>query len=108
MYQHKDGSRERAQCLDCIAESLNSGTTIQFKFDQRTLRDKIKKLLQLYVTKRNKEECSSGISQEYREFDDLLQEIHEQKNESEASYRHQHQLTVIRKGKANKQGKGGC
>ena len=44
----------------------------------------------------------------YREFDDLLQEIHEQKNESEASYRHQHQLTVIRKGKANEQGKGGC
>ena len=72
------------------------------------MRDKIKKLLQLYVTKRNKEECSSGISQEDREFDDLLQEINEQKNESEASYRHQHQLTVIRKGRANKQGKGGC
>ena len=28
MYQHKDGSRERGQCLDRIAESLNSVTTI--------------------------------------------------------------------------------
>ena len=60
MYQQKDGFRERGQCLDRILESLNSVTTIWFKVDQRALRDKIKKLLQLYVTKRKKEECSSG------------------------------------------------
>ena len=35
MYQHKDGSCERGQCLDCIAESLNSVTAIWFKVDQR-------------------------------------------------------------------------
>ena len=62
MYQHKDGSCKRGQCLARIAESLNSVTTIWFKVDQGALRDKIKKLLQPYVTKRNKEECSSGIS----------------------------------------------
>ena len=33
MYQHKDGSRERRQCLDRIAKSLNSVTTIWFKAD---------------------------------------------------------------------------
>ena len=33
MYQHNDGSRERRQCLDRIAESLNSVTTMWFKAD---------------------------------------------------------------------------
>ena len=85
MYQHKDDSRERGQCLDRIAESLNFVTVIWFKIDQRALRDKIK-LLQLYVTNRNKGECSSGISPEHTELDDLLQENYERKKESEANY----------------------
>ena len=54
MYQHKDGSQERGQCLDQISESLNSVSTTWFKVAQQALKDKIKKLLQLYVTKRNK------------------------------------------------------
>ena len=89
MRQHKDSSRERRQCLHRIAESLNSVTTIWFKVDQRALRDKIKKLLQLYDTKRMKEECSSGISPEHTELDDLLQEICERKKECEANYHQQ-------------------
>ena len=79
----------RGQCLDCIAESLNSVTTIWFKVDKRTLRDKITKLLQLYVTKRKKKECSSGISPEHSELDYLLQEIYERQKESEANYHQQ-------------------
>ena len=86
LYQYKDGSRERGQCLDRIAESLNDLTTIWFKVDQRALRDKIKKLLQLYINKRNKEERGSGISPEHTELDDLLQEIYERKRESEANH----------------------
>ena len=54
MYHHKDGSQERGQCLDQISESLNSVSTTWFKVAQQALKDKIKKLLQLYVTKRNK------------------------------------------------------
>ena len=54
MYHHKDGSQERGQCLDQISESLNSVSTTWFKVAQKALKDKIKKLLQLYVTKRNK------------------------------------------------------
>ena len=72
MYQHKDGSRKRGQCLDRIPESLNVVTTIWFKVNQKALRDKIKELFQLYVTNRNKEKCSSGISPEHTELDDLL------------------------------------
>ena len=66
-----------------------SVTTIFFIVDQRALRDKIKRLLQLYVTKRNKEECSSAISPGHTEHDNLLQEIYERKKESEANYHQQ-------------------
>ena len=45
--------------------------------------------MQLYVTKRNKEECSSGISPEHTELVDLLQEIYERNKESEANYHQQ-------------------
>ena len=51
--------------------------------------DKIKKLLQLYFIKRNKEERSSGKCPEHTELDDLLQEIYERKKESEANYHQQ-------------------
>ena len=64
MCQHKDGSCERGQSLDSIVVSLNSVTTIWFKIDQRAFSDNIKKLLQLYSTKRNKKECSFGVGPE--------------------------------------------
>ena len=89
MHQHKDGSRKRGQCLYLITEPLNSVTTIGIKVDQRALRDKIKELFQLHVTKRNKVECSSGISPKHTELDDLLQEICEREKESEATYHKQ-------------------
>ena len=53
------------------------------------MRDKVTKLLQLYVTKRKKEECSSGISPEHTERDYFRQEIYERQKESEASYHQQ-------------------
>ena len=78
--------RDVQQCLDRIAESLNVATAIWFKVNQKTQGDKIKNLLQLYVTKRNTEECSSGMSPEHTELDDLLQLIHERKKESKTAY----------------------
>ena len=68
---------------------MNSVTTIWFKVDERTLRDKITKLLQLHVTKRKKKDCSSGISPEHTELDYLLQEVYERQKESEANYHQQ-------------------
>ena len=87
MCQHKDGSREREQSLDSIAVSLNSVTTIWFEIDQRAFSDKIKKLLQLYSTKKKKKECSFRVGPEDTELDYLLQDIYEQKkDESEINY----------------------
>ena len=56
LYQYKDGSSERGQCLDRIAESLNALPTFWFKVDQGALRDKLNKLLKGYTSKRNKED----------------------------------------------------
>ena len=53
------------------------------------MRDKIKNILQLYGTKRNQKECSSGIGLEHTELDDLLQEIYERKKKSEGNYHQQ-------------------
>ena len=86
LYRCKDGSRERGHCLDRIAESVNAVPTLWFKVDQRALRDKLNKLLKDYISKRNKEERDTGISPDHRELDDLLQDICERKQESEATY----------------------
>ena len=79
LFQHKEGSRERGLCLEGIAESLNIVETVWFKVDQRALRDKLKKLLQLFVTNKNQEAKQSGINPDHTELDDLLQEIYDRK-----------------------------
>ena len=86
LFQYKDMSSERGQCLDRIAEPLNAVTNIWFKVDQRSLRDKLKKLLKDFLAKKNKEERSSGINPEHTELDNLLQDILDRKNESEKNY----------------------
>ena len=45
LYQYKDGSTERGQCLGRIAESPNAVPTLWFNVEQRALRDKLNKLL---------------------------------------------------------------
>ena len=81
---HKPGSKERGQCLDRIAESLNNIPQPYFKVDQRSLRDRLKKLLKQYVEKRNREEKASGVDIEHPELDDLLLDIHERVQQTEA------------------------
>ena len=63
LFQHKDGSRERGQCLDKIADCLNAVTTVWFKVDQRSLRDKINKLIKEYVSKKIKKKMVLGSAQ---------------------------------------------
>ena len=75
LYQYKPGSKDRGQCLERIAESLNGNEERWFKVDQRSLRDRIKKLLKLYVEKRKKEMQASGVEVEHTELDDLLLDI---------------------------------
>ena len=82
-YEFKTGSRERGQCLDKIADILNAIQNPWFKVDQRSIRDRLKKLLKAFITKKNAEERASGINPEYSELDDLLNDINERKHEGE-------------------------
>ena len=82
-YEFKAGTRERGQCLDKIANILNAIQNPWFKVDQRSIRDRLKKLLQAFVTKKNAEDKASGINPEYSEMDDLLSNINERKHEGE-------------------------
>ena len=85
MFKLKPGSRERGKCLDQISDSLNSVTQeIWFKVDQRSLRDRLKKLLDEFKRKKNFEEKSSGIAPEVTELDVLLEEVTQLKKENEA------------------------
>ena len=54
-----------------------------FKVDQQSIRDRLKKLLKAFITKKNAEERASGINPEYSELDDLLSDINERKHEGE-------------------------
>ena len=84
LYQYKPRPKERGQCFDRIAESLSSIEDSWFKVDQRSLKDRRKKLLKLYVEKINKEMRASGVEIEHTELDDLLLDIHEQQQQAEA------------------------
>ena len=89
IFQHKPGSRERGSTLEKIASSLNQLEMPWFKVDQRSLRDRLKKLLAQFVSKKNEEEKASGIHVEIREIDELLQEIYDRRHEWEVTFNEQ-------------------
>ena len=83
LYEYKPGSEERGPCIDRIAESLNSIEEPWCKVDQRSLKDRIKKLLK-YAEKRNKEMRASVVEEEHTRLDDLLLDIYEREQQTEA------------------------
>ena len=83
LFMHKPGSRERGLCLDRIAENLNSIETVWFKVNQRSLRDRLIKLLKIFKSKRSQEEKASGIAPDHTELDDFLQDILERQQQAE-------------------------
>ena len=85
LFTHKPGSRERGACLEKIANCLNSLEMPWFKVDQRSLRDRIKKLLAQFTKKKNEEQRASGIDVEEKEIDGLLSEIYDLKHEQEVN-----------------------
>ena len=83
LFTYKPGSKERGQCYDRLAESLNVINDIYFKADQRALRDRTKKLLKFHVSKRNREEKASVVEVEHNELDDLMLDIYDQHRQIE-------------------------
>ena len=83
LFTHKPGAKELGQCYDQIKEILNAVNDVYFKVYQRALRDRIKKLLKLHVSKRNREEKASGVEAEHSELDDLIFDIYDQHKQIE-------------------------
>ena len=83
LFTQKPGSKERGQCSDRIAERPNAVKDVYFKVDQRALRNRVKKLLKLYVSKKNREEKASGVEVEHSELDDVMLDIYDQHKQIE-------------------------
>ena len=84
LFKLKPGSRERGSCLEKNCKLFNffwknHGLIV----DQRSLRDRIKKLLAQFIKKKNEEEKASGIDVESTELNELLREIYDKKHEQE-------------------------
>ena len=83
MFTNKPGPKERGQCYDRIAESLNAVKDVYFIVDQRALSDRIKKLLKFHVSKRNREEKASAMEVGHSELDDRILDTYDQHQQIE-------------------------
>ena len=83
-FTHKPHSKERGQCYDRIAESLSAINDVYVKVDQRTSRDRVKKLFKFHISKRNREEKGLRVEVEHSELDDLMLGIYDQHKQIES------------------------
>ena len=83
LFTQKPGSKERWQCYGRISESLSAVKCVYFKVDQRALRDRIKKLLKFHVSKKEREEKTSGVELEHSELGDRILDKYDQHQQIE-------------------------
>ena len=84
LFETKKRSAERAQVWEAIAKNLEKMEFPKFKVEQRSVRDRFKRLIKQFRKKENDERRASGISPELTELDTLLEEISEKEEASEA------------------------
>lgn len=86
LWKFRAGSRERGQCLDRIADSLNELQDPCFNVTQKSIRDRLK-ILERDFTKKNRSEINaSGISPEKSEIDGIMEDFMERKEEQEKEF----------------------
>ena len=73
LWKYKAGSRERGQCLDRIAESLNHLERPSFSVSQKSVRDRLKILERDFKKKERSEKNASGISPEKTEIVQIME-----------------------------------
>ena len=81
--KQKKRSAGRAQVWEDIANKLEKMEYPKFKVEQRSVRDRFKKLIKQFRKKENNERRASGISPELTKLDTLLEEINEKEEASE-------------------------
>jgi hypothetical protein len=72
---HKKGSSERGEACPNLATRLGKCDELKFRVTQRSLRDRYLLLERRYKKKVVEEEKSSGISPEFTELDQLMEDI---------------------------------
>lgn len=75
LHSTRKGSTERGKIWSQIAERLNEASSCKFTVGQKSLRDRLKLLMQKYKQKMRREERASGIDTEMTEIDVMLEEI---------------------------------
>ena len=83
LFETKKRSAERAHVWEAIAKKMQKMEYPKFKVEQRSVRDRLKKLIKQFRKKENDERRASGISPELTELDTLLEEISEKEEASE-------------------------
>ena len=83
LWKYKLGSRERGNCLNGIAESLNQLQEPLFSVSQKSIRDRLKILERDFKRKDQFERNASGISPEKSEIDVIIVDYLERKEEQE-------------------------
>ena len=83
LWKYKLGSRERGNCLDRIAESLNQLQEPFFNVSQKSIRDRLKILERDFKRNYRFERNACGISPEKSEIDVIMEDYLERKEEQE-------------------------
>jgi vacuolar-type H+-ATPase subunit I/STV1 len=83
LFETKKRSIERAQVWEAIAKKLQKIEYPKFKVEQRSVRDRLNKLIKQFRRKDDDGRRASGISPELTELDTLLEEICEKEEASE-------------------------
>ena len=83
LYSTRKGSSERGKIWAQLAEKLNEVSSCKFIVAQKSLRDRLKLLMQKHKQKIRSEERASGIDPEMTEIDTMLEEICEKEEVAE-------------------------
>ena len=84
-YKFKKGSNERGKLWTEVANNLNKLEEVQFRVNQRGVRERWEVLRLRYLERMRNEERASGISPDATELDSLIEEILEKEKLAESS-----------------------
>ncbi|PFX26289.1 hypothetical protein AWC38_SpisGene9077 [Stylophora pistillata] len=84
LWKYRSGTRERGNCLEEICKILNNIKDTQFCASPKGLRDCLKFLERDCKARKREADRGSGISQEYREIDQIMEDYLERRDEEEA------------------------
>ena len=84
LWKYRSDTREQRNCFEEKSKILNNIKEPQFCVSQKSLRDRLKILERDCKARKREAERGSGISPEYREIDQIMEDYLERRDEEEA------------------------